>query len=99
MSIFGCCRLVIAGALSLISAGAHGNGAMAEFSAGGVEFHEAVDVAIEREELFLSREEVRVRYIFRSVTGEALNATMGFPMPPAEREINVVFFEFLDFGD
>lgn len=58
------------------------NGAPAEFAAGGVIFLEAVDIAIEREDLFVSRDEVRVRYVYRSLTGEPQDATLGFPMPP-----------------
>jgi hypothetical protein len=58
------------------------NGAIAEFAAGGVVFKEAADIAIEREDLFLSPAEVRVHYVFRSTSGAARRATLGFPLPP-----------------
>lgn len=76
-------RLALAVVIIAATGGdATANGAPAEFAAGGVEFLEISDIAIEREDLFIGRNEVRVRYVYRSLTGEPQNATLAFPLPP-----------------
>lgn len=57
------------------------NGAISEFPAGGVEFLQSADIAIQREDLYLSLEQVRVHYDYRSDAAETQHVTIGFPMP------------------
>ncbi|MEO6395132.1 MAG: DUF4424 family protein [Devosia sp.] len=58
-----------------------GNGAISEFPAGGVQFLQSADIAIEREDLYLSLEQVRVHYDYRSDAAGTQHVTIGFPMP------------------
>lgn len=74
--------ILIAAALALLAGPALANGAISEFRAGGVEFKEAADIAIEKEDLYLSVRQVLVRYEYRSDATETQRVTIGFPMPP-----------------
>ena len=56
------------------------NGATASFPAGGVVFHEEQHISIEREDLEIGLERIRVRYVFRSSAPGPLRLTIGFPM-------------------
>lgn len=49
---------------------------------GGLAFSVTDRVAMVSEDLFLSREEVRVRYVFRVRGTRPVTATVGFPLPP-----------------
>lgn len=75
-------RAFLSGALLGLSlpATALANGATASFPAGGVVFHEEKQIAIEREDLEISLERIRVRYVFRSSAPGPLHLTIGFPM-------------------
>ena len=57
------------------------NGVISEFPAGGVVFQQAANIAIAREDLYLSLREVRVRYEYRSDATASETHTIGFPMP------------------
>ncbi len=61
---------------------ASANGSPSEFAAGGVVFREAADIAIAREDLYVSLDVVRVSYVYRSDAKETQNITIAFPMPP-----------------
>jgi hypothetical protein len=58
-----------------------GNGVITEFPAGGVVFKQAANIAIAREDLYLSVRQVRVRYEYRSDASVSETHTIGFPMP------------------
>lgn len=77
---------VLAG--GLLPLHAHGNGVTASFAAGGVEFKDSTDIAIAREDLFLSPDEVRVDYVFHSTSDAPRTETIAFPLPrvPADLE-------------
>ncbi|HEV2518568.1 MAG TPA: DUF4424 family protein [Devosia sp.] len=64
-----------------LSAPALANGVISEFPAGGVVFKQAANIAIAREDLYLSVREVRVRYEYRSDAAATETHTIGFPMP------------------
>jgi hypothetical protein len=67
----------------LILAGpALANGAISEFPAGGVEFLQSADIAIQQEDLYLGLDQVKVHYTYRSDATETQHVTIGFPMPP-----------------
>lgn len=70
-------------ALSLPTAAA-ANDSMVLLSAGGLEFVALDQVAMESEELFLSRDEVRVLYSFRNLDEEDRSVLVGFPLPDIE---------------
>lgn len=57
------------------------NGVITEFPAGGVVFKQAANIAIAREDLYLSVREVRVTYEYRSDAATTETHTIGFPMP------------------
>ncbi|MFH0341640.1 MAG: DUF4424 family protein [Chromatiales bacterium] len=61
---------------------ANANGSPSEFAAGGVVFREAADIAIAREDLYVSVDLVRVSYVYRSDAEETQSITIAFPMPP-----------------
>lgn len=60
---------------------AFGNGMSASIGAGGIVPKEETDIAIAREDLFLSPDEVRVDYVFRSTADSAKTLAMAFPLP------------------
>lgn len=64
-----------------LSVPAFANGVISEFPAGGLEFKEAANIAIAREDLYLSIREVKVHYVYRSDAAETETHTIGFPMP------------------
>ncbi len=64
-----------------LAAPAFANGVISEFPAGGLVFKEAANIAIAREDLYLSIREVKVHYVYRSDATETETHTIGFPMP------------------
>lgn len=69
----------------LIFFGAHynvsANDYNSELGAGGLLPVQSNTIAMDREDLFLSKEEVRVRYEFRNVTSLPVTTRVAFPMP------------------
>jgi hypothetical protein len=57
------------------------NGVISEFPAGGLVFKEAANIAIAREDLYLSIRQIKVHYIYRSDAKDTETHTIGFPMP------------------
>jgi hypothetical protein len=72
---------LLAALLIAVPSFALANGAISEFPAGGVEFFQSADISIQREDLYLSLEQVRVHYDYRSDAAETQHLTIGFPMP------------------
>jgi hypothetical protein len=68
-------------ALPFAGADARANDTMANFAAGGLTFSRTDAVAMVSEDLFLSVDEVRVRYRFRNLTDRDVSGTVAFPMP------------------
>jgi hypothetical protein len=64
-----------------LCAPAFANGVISEFPAGGLEFKEAANIAIAREDLYLSLRQIRVHYVYRSDDTKTETHTIGFPMP------------------
>ena len=52
-----------------------------ELGAGGLVLVQSNSISMEREDLFLSEKEVRVRYEFRNVTSSPVTTRVAFPMP------------------
>jgi hypothetical protein len=70
------------GAMAL-AAPAAANDSVAEVRAGGLVLLRSSAIDMVSEDLFVSADEVRVRYVFRNVRGRArsINTTVAFPMP------------------
>jgi len=73
---------IFAVALIALTTPALANGAIAEFPGNGLIFKQAADIAIAREDLYLSRDKVTVHYDYRSDAAATQTVTIGFPMPP-----------------
>ncbi|WP_084539550.1 DUF4424 domain-containing protein [Azorhizobium doebereinerae] len=78
-------RVALAGAAlgSLLLAGAPAlaNDSTAALAAGGLIFVQNDHVQMKSEDLFISEQEVRVRYVFKSDAKEDLRVLVAFPMP------------------
>ena len=68
---------------------ARANDSTAYLGAGGLEFTTTDSVAMEREDLFVSRERIRVEYVFRNVTTSPVDLRVAFPLP--RLDMRVVF--------
>lgn len=66
--------------LSAISL-AHANDTTAMLRAGGLELTVSTDIAMEKEELYLSTKDVRVSYLFRNTSKADIQTRVAFPMP------------------
>ena len=75
-------RTFLALALAALTAPAFANGVITEFPGTGLIFKEAADIAIAREDLYISRQKVTVHYDYRSDAADMQTVTIGFPMPP-----------------
>ncbi|MEA3031077.1 MAG: hypothetical protein QOG13_2402 [Sphingomonadales bacterium] len=75
--------LLIAGfaGLALAAAAAMANDSSAEKAAGGLVLRQNRDIDMVSEDLFVSAEQVRVRYVFRNRAPRAQRVTVAFPMP------------------
>ena len=82
------CRLVVIFALSLmlLPARATANDAVAGLAAGELVLGRSDAVEMAEEELYLSRDEVRVRYVFRNHSGAPVETLVAFPLPPIHME-------------
>ncbi|HEV2746148.1 MAG TPA: DUF4424 family protein [Allosphingosinicella sp.] len=88
--------IILSGAvLASAPAPAVANDSIAETAAGGLVLKQSADIDMLSENLFVSAEQVRVRYVFRNRSGRDLRLTVAFPMPErdlaAERESDVAF--------
>lgn len=69
----------------LLAAGtADANDTTAELAAGGIVFVRDYDVEMASEDLFLSRQEVRVDYVFHNGSDHDVTSLIAFPMPDIE---------------
>ena len=57
-----------------------------DFAAGGIVIHDKLDIAMLREDLYVSPDLIRVTYVYQSVAETVQNATVTFPMPPVPVE-------------
>lgn len=72
---------ILAVALIALATPAFANGVITEFPAEGLVFKEAADIAISREDLYISREKITVHYDYQSNAAATQTVTIGFPMP------------------
>jgi hypothetical protein len=74
-------------ALFLASSSAQANDSAAHLGAGGLEFTTTDAVVMEKEDLYLSPELVKVDYIFRNVTNNPVELRVAFPLPRLDMRI------------
>lgn len=70
-----------AGAFAIMAAAASANDSTAELRAGGLHLTRSDAIEMVSEDLYLSTEEVRVRYVFRNITNADVTARVAFPLP------------------
>lgn len=68
-------------ATTLTATPAYANMTIAAQAAGGLIPARTEEIAIEEEDLYISPEKVRVRYVFRNLTDHAVSAPILFPLP------------------
>lgn len=76
-------RLVPCVLLGLATA-SHANDSTAELAAGGLVLSRSDVIEMAREDLFISKEAVRVDYVFRNRSDVDVSSIVAFPMPPIE---------------
>ena len=85
-------RLGGAALIGLALAPALANDSAAELAIGGLVLTRSADVVMEREDLFISRDKVRVDYVFRNTGERDVETQVAFPLPeiPAADETGYV---------
>lgn len=78
--------LILLAAL-LPSSVVHANDSAAHLGAGGLEFTMTDAVVMEKEDLYLSPELVKVNYIFRNVTSAPVDLRVAFPLPRLDMRV------------
>ncbi|HTO32911.1 MAG TPA: DUF4424 domain-containing protein [Pararhizobium sp.] len=68
-------------AIALLPSAALANDTMADLKTGGLTYVQTLDVEMVKEDLFISRDEVRVDYVFRNTTDKPVSGIVAFPMP------------------
>jgi Domain of unknown function (DUF4424) len=74
---FTCAGLLLAAALPAAQA----NDSQAEIGLGGLTLTKSGEIRLEQQELFISREEVRVSYRFNNTSGAPIRTLVAFPLP------------------
>jgi hypothetical protein len=78
------CALVLAAGCACVAAA---NDSSAALGAGGITLTQSADVRMASEDLFISREEVRVNYAFVNESGAPITTRVAFPLPEANMEL------------
>lgn len=78
----------LASAVLLAAITAHANDSTGYVGTGGVEYIKNKDISMHSEDLYLSKDEVRVNYEFQNLSHKDITETILFPMPavPSSRE-------------
>jgi hypothetical protein len=83
---------------ALTGAPAGANDAVASLALGGIELGRTAFVEMREEELYISPNEVRVRYVFRNMTDKGLDTLVAFPLPPISLPLDFDYYQ-LPFED
>ncbi len=93
-----------AGVVAAMATAASANDSTAELRAGGLHLTRSDAIEMVSEDLYLSTEEVRVRYVFRNITKADVTARVAFPLPDIdgsllERDVGIASegANFVDF--
>lgn len=67
------------------------NDAVAALGAGGIVIGKTDDIAMEKEDLFISEDKIRVSYLFRNTSNKDITTRVAFPVPgfPEEPEMDI----------
>ena len=68
-------------ALAALGSSAFANDSTATVGAGGLVLEKTDAIAMESEDLYVSADEVRVRYLFRNLSAKPVTTVVAFPMP------------------
>ena len=79
-------KLAAVAATALAVAPASANDSTAALGAGGLTLTQSADVRMASEDLFISREQVRVRYSFVNDSGSPITTRVAFPLPEVDLE-------------
>lgn len=77
-------RLLLALILTAAAAPARANDSIAELGTGGLILSRSDVVAMEKEDLFISRDKVTVDYVYRNGSDKDVSTIVAFPMPDIE---------------
>jgi hypothetical protein len=104
-------RVICAGTFFVAGNGARANDSTAELATGGLIFVQNDDVEMRAEDLFISTEEIRVRYRFFNHAAKDVTVLVAFPMPeikidgqddnisvPTEEPVNILDFHTIANG-
>lgn len=80
------CRLICSLAAALLGAPALANDSSAELAAGGLVLKQDQSIEMKSEDLVISMEEIRVRYVFHNTAPEDVTTLVAFPMPDISTE-------------
>ena len=83
-------RMAVLAAFGLFAASAAANDGVMEREAGGLVFRPTDQVDMLSEDLYVSFDRIRVRYVFRNRTGRDVRLTVGFPLP--EHDLRADFY-------
>ncbi|MCJ8055139.1 DUF4424 domain-containing protein [Shinella curvata] len=81
------------GVLLLAAGPSFANDSMVRIDAGGIELITSDSVRMVSEDLHVTRGEIRVDYVFANETSKAVSATIGFPLPAIDRDLQNNFDE------
>ncbi len=83
-------RVFLAAATAAMTVPALANDSVAELGTGGLVLARSDSIAMESEDLFLSRDKVTVDYVFRNGSDKDIDTIVAFPMPDIEGNPNEV---------
>lgn len=76
------CRLALSAALLCVAAPAHANDSEAAIALGGLVLKPSKTVSMDAEDLYISAEEIRVKYRFTNTGTAPVTTLIAFPLPP-----------------
>lgn len=77
----------------------HGNDAVIEFAAGGIQLRQETRISMEKERLTISRERVTVEYEFLNLADQDITTEVAFPIPPYKYEFSALQTRYPYFTD
>jgi hypothetical protein len=72
---------VLAVALTICALAAANDGPFSSVPAGGIQFEKSDVISMDKEDLFISVDEVRVAYVFRNTSAQDVKTKVAFPLP------------------
>jgi hypothetical protein len=75
-------KLVLTAALASLSMPSSANDSSAAIGVGGIELTQNAAISMDSEDLFLSRAQVRVKYLYTNTSANDVETLVSFPLPP-----------------